>query len=271
MPTVLSRLALAALICASLVSSIFAGPAEGPAPKEAEEEEEQPNEELAEMMLKMYAEGEMKVMYAVALHAYPKAGQLWKTTTISKFGDYEQKASELWQVSKVEGKQALVENRNSSYGIIIAYLVDTTVTGDEIWKKGNVRKAWVGKKSEAPKEAEVMEVYKPEGGEEAQPPEKNYAETSEAFKDLEIAGRKWSGKKTTMKMNDGSFENTIWTAENGWFSGVLKMDYKMESGTMTQELTRVSSSAKPLLKWDGIKFEEEKKEEKKEGEKEGSK
>lgn len=81
MPTVLSRLALAALICASLVSSI-AGPAEGPAPKEAEEEEEQPNEELAEMMLKMYAEGEMKVMYAVALHANPKAGQLWKTTAI---------------------------------------------------------------------------------------------------------------------------------------------------------------------------------------------
>lgn len=271
MTALLNRLGLAALICAAFISTIYAAPDRTP-PKEAEEEEEEPvDEALSDMMLKMYSDGTMKAMYAVALHAEPKEGQLWKTRSVTDFGGIEQKTSDQWQVAKVIGKQAVIENRQSTYGLVLAYLVDTSLTEEELWKKGNVRKAWVGKKGEAPIEIEVMEIPKAEGGEDAQPPEKNYTDTSEEFKDLELAGKKWSGKKATLKMNDNSFESSSWVADKGWFNKVVKMAYKMEAGTMTQELAKVSSTAKPLLKWDGIKFEEEKKEEKEPEKKEGSK
>lgn len=265
----MNRLGLAALICFAVVSVSFAGPNSSPESKDADDDEKI-DDTMADMMLEMYENGSIRVPYAVAIHDKPKEGQFWKTRMVTKLDSFENTATELWQVVKLVGKQAIVENRTSYGGVVLAYQVDMTVVSDEIWKKGNVLKAWVGKSGQAPKDAQIMD--KPEFDENATPPEAPASDSnSEDFKDLELAGGKWSGKKTSLKMSDGGgYVSTVWTADNGWFNKVVKMELTMEAGAITQELVKYGSKGKALLKWDGVKIEEikaeakpEKKEEKK--------
>lgn len=266
----MNRLGLAALICFAFVSATFAGPNSSPESKDADDDEKI-DDTMADMMLEMYENGSIKVPYAVALHDKPKEGQFWKTQMVTNFGGVESKTSDLWQVVKMVGKQAIVENRTSYGGVVLAYQVDTTVVSDEIWKKGNVLKAWVGKSGQAPKDAQVMD--KPEFDEGTLPQEAPMSDSnSEDFKDLELAGGKWSGKKTSLKMSDGGgYASAIWTADNGWFNKIVKMEVTMEGGTITQELVKYGSKGKALLKWDGVKLEEVKVEKKDEKKEEGGK
>lgn len=262
----LNRLGLAALICAAFVCTCFAGPSSGPESKEVGDDDEKFDDSMADMMLEMYENGSMKVMYAVQLHDKAKEGQFWKTRMVSNFGGVETKTSDLWQVVKIVGKQAIIENRSGHFGgVVVAYQVDMTVTGDDVWKKGNVLKAWVGKGGQAPVAAQIMEV--PDMAETPKAPEAaDYETTTEDFKDLELASGKWSGKKTTVKMGDSGYVSASWMADNGWFTKVVKMEFSMDAGTMTQELVKYGAKGKALLKWDGVKIEEvkvERKEEKK--------
>jgi hypothetical protein len=140
---------------------------------------------------------------------------------------------------------------------------------EEAAKSGNVKRAWVGKKGAEPVEIKIMEV--PKAGEGAPPPENNYEVKTEPFRELELAGGKWAGTKTTIKMNDGSMESSVWAADNGWFDRNIRIESRFSAGTMSMALESFGKDAKPLLKWDNVKFDaraEEKKEpEKKEGEK----
>jgi hypothetical protein len=129
---------------------------------------------------------------------------------------------------KSEGEYAM-----SDY--VIAYQVDTSVAMGEV----NVTKAWIGKPGDAGTEIQVMEKPEPV----ADGTTTNYEMTEEDFTDVEMAGRKWSGKLITIK-GDG-WESKSWTATDGWFGGVIKTE---ASGMVTQ-LTAIGEDAKPLLKW----------------------
>ncbi|CAG0953073.1 hypothetical protein GPROT1_00234 [Gammaproteobacteria bacterium] len=206
---------------------------------------------MADIMLKSYTDGQAKAMYAVALHADAKAGQYWITKMVSDYGGAKSEMTDKWQVAAVSPDGVVVEQFMGSYGIVLAYLVDPAVSKEDMWKKGNVKKAWAGKPGEAPAEIQIMEVPKPTEGGPA--PEKNYTDGVEDFKDVELGGGKWSGKKSWMKMNDGSMESSTWTADNGWFNGVIKMESKMAAGSSTMTLEKFGEGfekdGKAWLKW----------------------
>lgn len=202
---------------------------------------------MAQMMVDGYKAGTSKASYAVALHADAKAGQYWEVKTSSEFSGYKSENTDKWQVAAVTADGPIVEQFMGSMGIVLAYLVDTTVSAEDSWKKGNVKKAWVGKPGDAPAEITIMEV--PKAGEPGPAPEKNYTDKTEDFKDVEIAGGKWSGKMFWMKMNDGSMESSTWTADNGWFNKVVKQETKMTAGTSTMILSKFGEDGKGWLKW----------------------
>jgi hypothetical protein len=206
---------------------------------------------MADIMLKQYTDGTQKAMYAIALHADAKAGQYWITKMVSDYGGAKSEMTDKWQVAAVSPDGVVVENFMGSYGIVLAYLVDPSVSKEDSWKKGNVKKAWAGKPGEAPTEIKVMEVPKPVEGGPA--PEKNYTNGEEKFTDVEMGGGKWSGTKTWMKMNDGSMESSTWTADNGWFNGMIKMESKMAAGSSTMTLEKFGEGfekdGKAWLKW----------------------
>lgn len=207
---------------------------------------------MADMMVKSYKDGQAKAMYAVALHADAKAGQYWVTKTVSDYGGAKSEMTDKWQVAAVSPEGVVVEQFMGTYGIVLAYLVDPAVSKEDSWKKGNVKKAWVGKPGEAPAEITVMEVPKP-ADTTGPAPEKNYTDKTEDFKDVEMGGGKWSGKMFWMKMNDGSMEMSTWTADNAWFNGVIKTESKMAAGSSTMTLEKFGEGfekdGKPWLKW----------------------
>jgi hypothetical protein len=185
----------------------------------------------------MYVNGTIKASYWVTVHADPKTGQYWETSSEA----YGTKMTNRWQIANVDGGTVIVENQMKSDGeyamsdYVIAYQVDTSVAMGEV----NVTKAWIGKPGEAGKEIQVMEKPEPV----ADGTTTNYETTTEDFSDVELAGAKWSGKLTTTK-GDG-WESKMWVADNGWFGGVIKT----EAGGMVTQLTAFGEDAKPLLKW----------------------
>ena len=186
----------------------------------------------------MYANGTMKAMYWVQLHADPAAGQYWETSSEMS----GMVMTNRWQVAAVDGDTAIVENQSkmdSEYMVsdyVIAYQVDLTVTEPGAV---NVTKAWIGKPGEKGAEIEIME--KPEATCGGCAPE--VESTTEDF-DLEMAGGSWQGTVTTTTMN--GTESKTWVADNGWFGGMIKM----QSGDYVNELTAFGDDAEPLLAWE---------------------
>lgn len=193
-----------------------------------------------DMMMQGYIDGQQEAMYMVQLHDDPVAGQYWETSyTMAGVGT----TTTRWQVAKVDGDTAIVEQQTkmegdySMYDYVIAYEVDTTV--DETAGDANVTKAWIGKPGEKPQEIGVM--AKPEATCGGEAPE--YEMTEEEFTDIAMADGTWSGTLTTIK-GDG-WESKTWKADNGWFGGIIKT----ESGGMVTELTAWGEDAEPLLDW----------------------
>ncbi|MCB9893428.1 MAG: hypothetical protein H6839_03155 [Planctomycetes bacterium] len=193
--------------------------------------------DMADMMIKMYTEGQQKASPFVVLHEFVSVGQYWEVT--SSFGG--QKSVNKWQVAaKAEGTKSefIVEN-DMGQGYILAYQVDAWAEQG----KPNVKRAWIGKPGEEPQEIEVMDWKDTNGG---TTPEFNGIVLKEDFKGVELAGKKFDGELVIVK-SDGNTTKT-WTAENGWFSKVIKMEM---NGDVVMELTGVSFDEKveAWLKW----------------------
>jgi hypothetical protein len=187
--------------------------------------------------IKMYTDGTIKVSPMIAMHSFVSVGQYWEVT--SNFGG--NKSVTKWQVAaKAKGTKSefIVEN-DMGQGYILAYQIDA-------WAKAgtnNVKKAWIGKKGEKPKEIKLTELKKGEAG-EAKPA--GFV-LHEDFKQLEMCDFKFDGEKTIIK-DDGHTTET-WVADNGWFGKLIKMT---SDGKTVMELTGRSFDEKiePWLKWD---------------------
>jgi hypothetical protein len=210
-------------------------------------------------VLKAYKEGTNKVPYWVVVHADPKAGQYWETSCEVGGGV----TTTRWQVASVDGTTAIIEQQSkveSKYFIsdhALAFKVDLNVKAGEV----NVTKAWAGRPGKQAFEVQVME--KPAAQPENPSDNPGYELVEEDFKDLELAGKKWSGKKSTYKGR--GWESSSWVATGGWFGGVLKT----QVGEVVTELKKTGDDAEALLTLPKEKEEkDEKKDEKKEDKKE---
>lgn len=192
----------------------------------------------ADATIDMYVNGQMKASPFVAMHNFVAVGQYWEVT--SNFGGM--KSVNKWQVSaKAAGtkSQFIVEN-DMGQGYILAYQVDA-------WAEAgtpNVKKAWIGKPGEEPREIEIMEWKKGEATEAAKP---NGIVLTEEFSDVEMCEFSFEGDLTTVK-SDGN-TTKMWVAENGWFGKLIKMEM---NGDVVMELTVRSFEEKPevWLKWE---------------------
>jgi hypothetical protein len=172
--------------------------------------------------------------YWVTVHENPAAGEYWETG----FEMSGMTNTTRWQVSKVDGSTAIIEQQETSkaswggYNYVIAYEVDLSKTMDD---GVNVNMAWIGKAGEAGKEIAVM--AKPDATNGCAP---EVESTTEPF-EVEIAGGKWNGTLTTTTVS--GTESKVWVADNGWFGKMVKM----QSGDMVIELKAYGTDAKPLL------------------------
>jgi hypothetical protein len=241
----MTKLTPLALLLALLLCGFGPGKeGEEPEPKPETEEEEEAGGamDMSQSTIDMYVNGTIKASYWVVVHKDPKAGQYWETF----YEAYGTKTTNRWQVASVDGDTAVVENQmkmNSAYAksnYVLAYEVNLKAEQPKDGGKieANVTKAWIGLPGKEGKEIKVMEVPEPvAGGAPAAKVEMN----EEEFKDLELGGGKWSGKKMTMK-GDG-WEYTAWTADKGWFGGVIKT----ETSGMTIALKAFGEDSKALL------------------------
>jgi hypothetical protein len=187
------------------------------------------------------------------LHKDPKVGQQWVIKNTTTAGTIKNEFQSAWQVVKVEGDLAIVEYDNGR-GFVAAFEVDLTKKPADI---GNVKRAWVGKPGEKPEPATVMDVpkappVKDKPKEEGKEDGKDEPKTEE-FKDLELAGQKWSGKLTTSKT--AVTESKSWTVDGAWFGGVVKSESTSGPAKSVSELHSTSTTAKAWLKWEDLAAE----------------
>src|SRR5690606_13959234 len=96
----------------------------------------------------------------------------------------------------IDGEVAVIESQNkidsefmiSNY--VLAYQVNLKAAEGE----ANVIKAWIGHPGKEATEIKVMQKPEAAGDEGDDGGSVDYEMTEEDFKDLELAGRKWSGK-----------------------------------------------------------------------------
>ncbi|MCC6575637.1 MAG: hypothetical protein IT462_17795 [Planctomycetes bacterium] len=206
---------------------------------------------MLDAAMKPYTDGTVQAQYWVTVHANAEAGQYWETT--SKMSGMEYKTK--WQVAAKDGDNWIVETTSTmmGQGYVLAYCVDPSKKMED---HVNVLKAWIGKPNGKPTEIKVME-YKDPGTGTATESDWTMDTKTEDFSDVEMGGMKWSGKKTTMtgKHKNGKdwMETTSWTANDGWFGGVIKTTNKGESSgyayESSTELTAANKDGKPWLSW----------------------
>lgn len=204
-------------------------PPEKEAEKKAEKKARQ-GTDMTEMMVNNIKE----VSYLISVHKDPKAGQYWET----QMEGHGMTMTTRWQVAKVDGSTATIEHQNKSeaewgwHDYVIVYQIDLSKEEG----KANVTSAWIGATGKQGKKVDVMKAPKDQDDDPA-----DYKQAEEDFADLELAGKKWSGKKMTTK-GEG-WESNIWMATDGWFGGMIKM----EAAGMVTQLTAFGTDAKSLL------------------------
>ncbi|MCA8916712.1 MAG: hypothetical protein KDB90_15070 [Planctomycetes bacterium] len=198
-----------------------------------------PVTDTTDATIKAYTEGESRAPYFVQLHDKPVAGQFWETGSDS----YDIDSSTRWQVSKLDGRVAIVEQQlkvdaemfKSDY--VLAYRVNLDAEAGT----PNVTKAWIGKPGEDPTEITVQEA--PADIEQPKDkPAEDLDETIEDFAAIKLGGGTWAGKLYTRVY--GKEISQVWIASEGWFGGIIKVT----AGDYTNQLRAFGTDAEPILK-----------------------
>lgn len=226
------------------------------APKEFKPSASSPQTDL---ILRMFKTGKQKLHFWCHVHADAKVGQQWVIRSTTTAGTINNEFFTAWQVVKVDGDLAIVEYDNGR-GFIAAFEVDLTKKPADI---ANVKRAWVAKAGETPEAATVAET--PKAAPEAKDKPAEDAPKPEEFKDLELAGQKWSGVINTSKT--AAWETKSWFVEGAWFGGVIKTSTTSGKAQSATELHSTSTTAKAWLKWEDLAKEEPKPEAKPEDKK----
>lgn len=190
--------------------------------------------DIAAMMIQQYIDGNQKASPWIALHETVNVGQQWHVES-----DFGQGASvDKWQVVAKPGKSEFIVEHLSGQGVVIAYQVDAWAEAGQ----ANVKSAWIGKEGEEPEEITVAE-WKKGTGEAAEAPG---IVVREDYKDIEMAGKKFSGELSNIK--DGGNTTKIWMASNGWFNKLIRMDYNGKT-SMKVTVAKFDEKVETFLKW----------------------
>ena len=185
--------------------------------------------------IKSYTSAKALAPHTIAIHEDPAAGQYWEVGSDS----YDITSSTRWQISKLEGGRALVEQHTklSSEMFKSDYVIGYRIELKPEPGKPQVTKAWIGKPGAKPTEIFVRDLPEKQ-------PEAVEGPKGEDFKDLELAGGKWAGKLYTDTADD--MTTKIWVADAGWFNKTVKTTVDAD---YEEKLTAYGTDAKPILDW----------------------
>lgn len=185
-------------------------------------------------LVEEYKSGARKADNYVPMHDIVAAWQYWEVM----HDDGGKKVVGKWGVASVITKKftAYVERDMGFY--VLGYEVDLKVPRSEQATKGNVTRAFIGRKGWAPREIEV-------GKTSSLPAPASYSGAkAEPFEGVVMCKKEFYG--TCYTWNEGGVEIKEWFADNGWFNKVIK---RTENGHVKLELTGLASEKKGILDW----------------------
>lgn len=238
-------LALLCVICVSMVSACATESAAGSSsqPKEQPKggggenvtpDSEVKDEDSYQRLVEEYKSGKSKADNYIPMHDIVAGWQYWELTH-DKGG---KKVVEKWGVASVITRKftAYVERDMGFY--VLGYEVDLKVPRAEQATKGNVTRAFIGRKGWQPREVEV-------GKSSSLPAPNSYTGAkAEPFEGVVMAKKEFHG--TCYTWTEGGVEIKEWFADNGWFNKVIK---RTENGQVKFELTGIATEKKGALDW----------------------
>lgn len=169
-------------------------------------------------------------MPILPLHDVVLAGQMWHVEVDTGNGT----ATEQWHVVKKIGRSEFIIEHLAADGIVTAYQVDSWADAGQ----ANVKKAWVGKQGEAPREIKV--ATSSDKGEEP-----GFMLRGK-FNNVELAGKKFNGEVITAR--DAGVSTKTWVANEGWFNKVIRQDVN-DKTVAKVTLVKTNIRLTPMLKW----------------------
>ena len=229
--------AFASVICLVLVvvghASVVA--------QDAKDDPDLPQVDTTDTTIKSYTDGKSLAPCAVAIHKDPKPGQYWEVGSDS----FDIKTTNRWQVSRIDGDVALLEQRVSMSAEMFksAYVLGYRVDLKPERGAPSVTKAWIGKPGGKPQVIQIAKmpaVEAPDTEAEDDTPK----DEGQPFEALELAGTTWKGRLYTHEFDD--MTTKIWVVENGWFDRIAKTTAGDE---FEQKLQSFGYDAEPLMLW----------------------
>ncbi len=185
-------------------------------------------------LVEEYKSGKRKADNYVPMHDVVAGWQYWEITNTQG----GKKVVEKWGVASVIVKQwtAYVERDMGFY--VLGYEVNLKIARAEQASKGNVKRAFIGRKGWAPREVEVGKSSSHKA------PATYSGAKAEPFEGVVMAKKEFYG--TCYTWTEGGVEIKEWFADNGWFGKVIK---RTEGGQTVLELTALGSEKKGILDW----------------------
>jgi hypothetical protein len=185
-------------------------------------------------LVEEYKTGARKADNYVPMHDVVAGWQYWEITRTKGGG----KVVEKWTVANVITKSwtAYVERDMGYY--VLGYEVNLKISRAEQASKGNVKRAYIGRKGWQPREIEV-------GKSSSNPAPSIYSGAkAEAFEGVTMCKKEFYG--TCYTWTEGGVEIKEWFADNGWFGKVIK---RTEGGQTVFELSALATDHRAILDW----------------------
>lgn len=185
-------------------------------------------------LVEQYKTGARKADNYVPMHDVVAGWQYWEITS-TKGGS---KVVEKWSVANVITKSwtAYVERDMGYY--VLGYEVNLKVARAEQAGKGNVKRAFIGRKGWPPREIEV-------GKSSSVPAPATYSGArAEAFEGVTLCKKEFYG--TCYTWSEGGVEIKEWLADNGWFGKVIR---RTEGGQTVFELSALATDHRASMDW----------------------
>ena len=194
------------LMCVLSIVFLAACSTTGEQPKPAsgggESVKKGPSDDEVSAVKQDYLDGKRKPGNNLPIPGSCAVGQSWEI----KFNKNGKEVTETFTVAHRIRRNLVVEHLTAE-GVVLAYEIDRSRSAEQ----GNVCRAWVGKKGWDPYEIKTQPGWiLPDASSLSQ------GATTEAFADVEVGGKKWSGTCYTKG------DMKVWVAERGYFNGVIK-------------------------------------------------
>jgi hypothetical protein len=182
----------------------------------------------ADAVIQSYVNGSRKAPAVIPIHEFVFVGQTW-VLEVDIDGEMQ---TETWQITSTAARGVVMIEQIRPQGYIVAYQVNAWAEAG----KPNVQKAWVGKAGETAREIQVNSTIEAE--------EEPGFVLRGNFRNVEMAGKTWSGELVTVR-EDGHSSRT-WIANDGWFNGVIRKDVNDKTVLRLKEL-RTTARIRPSL------------------------